>query len=69
MQGAYITCFQEKISFLFPMIWEKTKNKQSPELMIKLLKIFKIWDMFFAKETLNQISETLKLDEEVSFSF
>lgn len=46
------------------MIWEKTKNKQSPELMIKLLKIFKIWDMFFAKETLNQISETLKLDEE-----
>ena len=51
------------------MIWEKTKNKQSPELMIKLLKIFKIWDMFFAKETLNQISETLKLDEEVSFGF
>lgn len=55
VQGDYITFFQEKIGFLFPLIWQKTNNGGAGhrELLIKLLKIFKIWDLFFAKETLN----------------
>lgn len=53
--------------FLFPLIWQKTSGGLGQkDQMIKLLKIFKIWDMFFDKQTLKQISEELKLEEMVS---
>ena len=64
VQGDYITHFQEKINYLFPLVWQKARSKDEK---VKLLKIFKIWGMFFTdKEKLKTISETLQLDQLVS---
>ena len=66
IQGDYITYFEEKISFLFSYIWQETKNKFGTKSLLKLLRMFKVWDMFFKNETLDRIYKSLKLQEFVS---
>ena len=63
MQGDYIAYFQDKIPYLFPLIWQKASSQAEK---IKLLKIFKIWDMFFEKQILDRIAATLSLDKFVA---
>lgn len=64
VQGDYIKYFQEKMSYLFPLIWQR---ETSTEERVKLLKIFKIWDMFFSdKQVLKAIEDKLELAKIVS---
>lgn len=64
VQGDYIHAFQEKMNYLFPLVWQRTNVRDEK---IRLLKIFKIWHMFFNnKSILIHISNTLNLAQAVS---
>lgn len=55
---------------MFSLIWNKTKEVGEPNninQMVKLLKMIKIWDMFFSEQILKEISVSCNLPEYVSF--
>jgi hypothetical protein len=67
VQGNYVHLFQEKMTHLFPVIWQKTKNNergQNKQAMIRLIKIILTWSLFFDEKVLNQIKETINFSEQ-----
>ena len=56
VQGDYIKHFEANINWAFNLIFQKT---QSPGEKKTLLKMIKLWDMFFSKEKIQGIYENL----------
>lgn len=65
VQGDYIRLFEEKIAALFETAFESTTSMDEKRSLIKM---FKIWDLFFQPHILEGISQRLQLPEYVSYT-